>query len=146
MKNMGLPLVMIYLLSTVGSVGGGGFSGLLMRKGMTPTHARNTAMLLCASCVVPIGFATVVQDLWLAVGIVGLAAAAHQGWSANIFTTVSDLMPKHAVASVVGIGSMFGMLGCFLFSTVIGVVLEKTGKITWRYSRSAPAPTCWPGS
>jgi len=127
MKNLGLPLVMIYLFSTVGSVGGGWISGLLMKKGMAPARARKTAMLLCAFCVVPIALATVVDNLWLAVFIVGLAAAAHQGWSANIFTTVSDMFPKHAVGSVVGIGGMFGMLGSFLFSTIIGVVLERTG-------------------
>lgn len=125
--NLGMPLIVIYLFATVGSVSGGWISGAFMKRGMTPNRARKMAMFICACCVVPIGFVSMVENLWVAVALVGLAAAAHQGWSANIFTTVSDMFPKHAVGSVVGIGGMFGSVGGVLFSTVIGVVLERTG-------------------
>ena len=125
--HLGAPLVVIYLFATVGSVSGGWISGAFMKTGMTPSRARKTAMFICACCVVPIAFVSMVENLWVAVALVGLAAAAHQGWSANIFTTVSDMFPKHAVGSVVGIGGMFGSIGGVLFSTVIGVVLERTG-------------------
>lgn len=139
LAHMGAPLVAVYLFATVGSVGGGWISGALMKTGMTSSRARKTAMFICACCVVPIAFATVVQSLWVAVILVGLAAAAHQGWSANIFTTASDMFPKHAVGSVVGIGGMAGSLGGVLFSTVIGVVLERTGNYWALFTISACA-------
>ncbi|MDP5238794.1 MFS transporter [Uliginosibacterium sp. 31-16] len=139
LAHMGAPLVAVYLFATVGSVGGGWISGALMKTGMTSSRARKMAMFLCACCVVPIAFATVVQSLWVAVILVGLAAAAHQGWSANIFTTASDMFPKHAVGSVVGIGGMAGSLGGVLFSTVIGVVLERTGNYWALFTISACA-------
>ena len=127
MSGMGLPLISIYLFATVGSLGAGWLPGMLMKKGVTPGKARKITMLICACAVVPIAAATLVANLWAAVAIVGLAAAAHQGWSANILTSASDLFPKAAVGSVVGIASTFGMIGSVAFSTVIGAVLEKSG-------------------
>lgn len=127
MEGLGLPLIVIYLFAIVGSLGAGWLPGKLMNMGFTAAKARKTTMLLCACLVIPIFMATQVENLWAAVAIVGLAAAAHQGWSANILTSVSDLFPNAAVGSVVGIGSTFGMIGSVIFSTVIGAVLEASG-------------------
>ncbi|MBW8835177.1 MAG: MFS transporter [Burkholderia sp.] len=127
MQHIGLPLVCIYAMTTVGSIGGGWLSSALLRAGWTVNAARKTAMLICACCVLPIAFVSQVDNLWGAVAIVGLAAAAHQGWSANLFTTASDLFPKRALGAVVGIGGMAGSIGGVLFSEVIGQVLQRTG-------------------
>ncbi|TCK36490.1 ACS family hexuronate transporter-like MFS transporter [Paraburkholderia sp. BL8N3] len=127
MQHIGLPLVCIYAMTTVGSIGGGWLSSALLRAGWSVNAARKTAMLICACCVLPIAFVSQVDNLWGAVAIVGLAAAAHQGWSANLFTTASDLFPKRALGAVVGIGGMAGSLGGVLFSEVIGQVLQRTG-------------------
>ncbi|WP_109483979.1 MFS transporter [Paraburkholderia sp. C35] len=127
MQHIGLPLVVIYAITTVGSIGGGWISSSLLRKGGSVNAARKTAMLICACCVLPIAFVSQVDNLWVAVGIVGLAAAAHQGWSANLFTTASDLFPRRALGAVVGIGGMAGSVGGVLFSEVIGQVLQRTG-------------------
>ncbi|KVH72798.1 hypothetical protein WJ41_12660 [Burkholderia ubonensis] len=127
MQHIGLPLVCIYALTTVGSIGGGWISSTMLRSGWSVNAARKTAMLICACCVLPIAFVSQIQNLWVAVLIVGLAAAAHQGWSANLFTTASDMFPRRAVASVVGIGGMAGSIGGVLFSEVIGQVLQRTG-------------------
>lgn len=113
-KNFGLPFLTIYLMADVGSVGGGWFSSWLMRRGWTTNAARKTAMLVCALCVVPVMFSAVVPNMWIAVVLVGLAASAHQGFSSNLFTTVSDMFPKQAVASVVGIGGTAGALGAMM--------------------------------
>lgn len=127
MEGLGLPLIAIYMFAITGSLGAGWLPGKLMGMGFTAAKARKTTMFICACLVVPIFTATQVESLWGAVAIVGLAAAAHQGWSANILTSVSDLFPNAAVGSVVGIGSTFGMIGSVIFSTVIGAVLESSG-------------------
>ena len=133
-KNYGLslldsrgPLVAIYLLADVGSIGGGWLSSSLIRSGWSVNSGRKTAMLLCAVAVTPVVFVAGGSSLVTAVALLGLAAAAHQGWSANIFTLVSDMFPKYAVASVVGIGGMAGAIGGMLISKVVGYVLEWTG-------------------
>ncbi len=126
LKSMGLPLVMVYLAASVGSIGGGWISSALIKRGWSFNDARKMAMLLCALCVVPMFFAAEVSELWLAVGLISLAAAAHQGWSANLFTTVSDMFPKAAVGSVVGIGGMAGAIGGMFIAKVVGYVLEAT--------------------
>lgn len=127
MAGLGVPLIMIYLFAIGGSLGAGWLPGKLMNMGFSAAKARKTTMLICACAVIPIFAATQVESLWLAVALVGLAAAAHQGWSANLLTSVSDLFPNAAVGSVVGIGSTFGMIGSVIFSTVIGAVLEASG-------------------
>lgn len=127
MEGLGLPLIFIYLFAIVGSLGAGWLPGKLMSKGFSTARARKITMLICACLVLPIFAATQVENLWVAVALVGLAAAAHQGWSANILTSVSDLFPSAAVGSVVGIGSTFGMIGSVIFSTVIGAVLDASG-------------------
>jgi ACS family hexuronate transporter-like MFS transporter len=126
LKSIGLPLVVIYLVADVGSIGGGWISGWLMKRGWTANRARKTAMLLCALCVVPVMFAAYVKSLWLAVALISLAAAAHQGWSANLFTLTSDMFPRKAVGSVVGIGGTAGAVGGMFIAMLVGAILEAT--------------------
>lgn len=127
LTQLGLPLVTIYLLADVGSVGGGWLSSWFIKRGWDVNKSRKSAMLICASAVVPIIFASQARNLWSAVLLLGLATAAHQGWSANIFTTASDMFPKKAVGSVVGFGGMAGSVGGMIFSASAGLILEFTG-------------------
>ena len=127
LTNMGPPLVVIYLVADIGSVGGGWLSSSLIKRGWSVNAGRKTAMLICALGVVPIVFAPHASSLWGAVALIGLATAAHQGWSANIFTTASDMFPRPAVGSVVGIGGMAGAVGGMLIAKVTGYVLQWTG-------------------
>jgi MFS transporter, ACS family, hexuronate transporter len=115
------PVAMVYMLSTLGSVGGGWLPMYLIKNNWPVFRARKGSMLMYAFLVVPIIFAQILGgvNMWLAVFIIGLAAAAHQAWSANIFTTVSDMFPKSATASVTGIGGMFGGLGGILLSLLV---------------------------
>jgi ACS family hexuronate transporter-like MFS transporter len=116
-----LPTAMVYTMSTFGSIGGGWLPMNLIRNGWPVFKARKTSMLIYAFCVVPIVFAQLAGsvNMWLAVVIIGLAASAHQAWSANIFTTVSDMFPKSSTASVTGIGGMFGSIGGILLSAFV---------------------------
>jgi ACS family hexuronate transporter-like MFS transporter len=125
--NLGLPLVVIYLSSDVGSVSGGWLSGALIRRGWPVITARKTAMFVCACGVLPILFAVRASSLWMAVALVGLAAACHQGWSANIYTLVSDMFPGQEVGSVVGIAGMAGAGGSMLIAEVVSHILQATG-------------------
>src|SRR5262249_37781325 len=100
LTTIGPPVVVVYLLPDVGSIGGGWISSGLLARGWTPNAARKTAMLICALCVLPVMFASSVHNLWLAAAIIGVAAAAHQGWSCNLFTLTSDMFPRRAVGSV----------------------------------------------
>lgn len=127
LTSIGLPLVIIYLVADVGSIGGGWISSSLIKRGWSVNAARKTAMLICALAVVPIMFAAQVSNLWVAVGLVSLAAAAHQGWSANLFTLTSDMFPRRAVGSVVGFGGMSGAVGGMLIALLVGFILQKTG-------------------
>lgn len=123
----GLPLVVIYMMADVGSIGGGWLSSSLIKRGLPVSRARKSAMLVCALCVVPIVLVSQISSMWVAVVLIGLAAAAHQGWSANVFTMTSDMFPRRAVGSVVGIGGMAGAVGGMLIAKVVGYVLEWTG-------------------
>lgn len=127
LKNFGIPLAVIYIIADVGSVGGGWISGALIKRGWSINKSRKTAMLICALAVVPIVFASTTTSLWLSVILIGIAAAAHQGWSANIFTISSDMFPKQAVGSVVGIGGMMGAVGGMIISPLVGYILQTTG-------------------
>jgi ACS family hexuronate transporter-like MFS transporter len=127
LTTIGLPLVVIYVVADVGSIGGGWLSSNFIKRGWTINRARKTAMLLCALAVTPIMFASNVKHLWVAVGLVGLAAAAHQGWSANLFTTASDMFPRRAVGSIVGIGGMSGAIGGATMAVATGYILQTTG-------------------
>jgi len=129
-------IVTIYGIVTVLSIFGGWITGYLARRGWTVTRARKTGMFIFALCVLPILVATVVGD-WTAVLLIGLAGAAHQAWSANLFTTVSDMFPKKAVASVVGLGGMAGSVGGVIFPVVTGRLLDyfgRTGQETTGYA------------
>ena len=127
LDKIGLPLIVIYLLADGGSIGGGWLSSHLIRRGMSVNQARKTAMLVCALLVLPIIHAAQVSNLWVAVLLIGLAAAAHQGWSANLYTLVSDTFPRRAVGSVIGIGGMLGAVGGMLVAIAVGALLQKTG-------------------
>jgi MFS transporter, ACS family, hexuronate transporter len=127
LSKLGPPLIVIYLVADVGSIGGGWLSSRFIRNGWSVNKARKTAMLICALAVVPIVFASQVSDVWSAVALISLAAAAHQGWSANIFTTASDMFPRRAVGSVVGVGGMAGAIGGMLVATGTGYLLQFTG-------------------
>jgi MFS transporter, ACS family, hexuronate transporter len=127
LEGRSVPLAVIYIVSSVGSVGGGWLSGALIRRGWSVNAARKTTMLICAVLVVPIAFAPGTKSLWGAVALVSIAAAAHQGWSANIFTTVSDMFPRAAVGSVVGLGGMAGAVGGMVIAKVVGYVLQWWG-------------------
>ena len=124
--KLGPPLIVIYVVADIGSIGGGWLSSRFIKNGWSLNKARKMAMLICALAVVPVIFAPLVSGLWTAVGLISLAAAAHQGWSANLFTTASDMFPKRAVGSVVGFGGMAGSVGGILVATVTGYVLEFT--------------------
>ena len=127
LASLGPPLVVIYSMTTVGSIGGGWLSGYLLKRGWSVNASRKTALLICALCVVPVVFAANVSNLWLATVLIGLAAAAHQGWAANLFTLVSDLFPKQVVGSVVGLGAMFGSVAAMGFAQLTGLILQTTG-------------------
>lgn len=139
LSHLGLPLIAIYNASAVGSVGGGWLPALFHRKGMVMTKARLTAMLLYACCVVPIFMVGHTDSEWVAVALLGLAAAAHQAWSANLFTTASDMFPKSAVGGVVGIGGMAGSVGGFLLSISAGKILEITHSYASLFAMAASA-------
>jgi len=124
-KTFGLPLVIIYSATTVGSIFGGWLSSYMILKGMTPYKARRTTMLIFALLVIPILFASSSSiSTWGAVGLIALAASSHQAWSANIYTTVSDAFPKRAVSSVTGFGGMAGALGGAFVSILAGNLLD----------------------
>jgi len=122
--NLGLPIIIIYTATSLGSIGGGWLSSYLIRRGMPVFRARKMVMLVFAICVMPIFLVRFVDSMWEAVALVSLAAAAHQAWSANIYTTVSDVFPKSAVSSVTGIGGMAGAVGGILFPLLVGNILE----------------------
>lgn len=120
------PVIAVYVISTAGSVGGGWIPAAFLKAGRTVNFSRKVAMLICALAVVPVVLAPFTNHLWLVVGLVGLAAAAHQGWSANIFTIPSDTFPKSAVASVVGFGGMCGAIGGALLQVGTGYIVHAT--------------------
>lgn len=130
LKTFGPPLVAIYLLSDVGSVGGGWLSSRLMHRGMSLNAARKITMLICALCAVPVMFAAFASNVWIAVLIIGLATAAHQGFSANLYALPGDVFPRSAVGSVAGIGGMLGGIGGMIMAKYAGFVLEKIGTYT----------------
>ena len=123
-KKSWVHLVTIYTIITVLSILGGWITGYLTRQGWTVTRARKTGMFIFACCVVPILAVTKVGD-WPAVLLIGLAGAAHQAWSANLYTTVSDMFPKHAIASIIGIGGLAGAAGGMMFPIYCGKLLDK---------------------
>jgi MFS transporter, ACS family, aldohexuronate transporter len=127
LKSFGLPLVAVYSMASIGGVGGGGLSAWLLRQGWNLNAARKVTALLCACCTVPVICATHTSHVWVATGLFALAAAAHQGWSATMYTVVSDIFPNSAVASVVGLGGTFAAIASSGVFWVIGHILQSKG-------------------
>jgi ACS family hexuronate transporter-like MFS transporter len=127
LDRMGPPLVIIYMAANVGSIFGGWLSGWMIKSGWSVNASRKLAMLACILLIAPIMFASRASELPVAVLLLSLATAGHQGWAANIFTIVSDVFPREEVSSIVGIGGFGGALGATLLASATGLMLEKTG-------------------
>jgi MFS transporter, ACS family, hexuronate transporter len=126
-KNIALPFFVIYILADGGSIFGGYLSGALMRKGWSINKARKITLLICSLIILPVSFVAFTDSKWVAIMLIGMAAAGHQAWSANIFTLVSDVFPKKATASVVGIGGMIGAVAGIVADFALGSVLDSAG-------------------
>lgn len=138
-KTIGAPMIVVYLMADVGSIAGGWLSSWLLGRGWSNNAARKTAMLTCALCVVPVVMAPLVHDQWTAVILIGIATAAHQGFSANLFTLTSDMFPRRTVGSVVGIGGFAGAMGGVLMNLAAGRLREMTGNYVALFAISASA-------
>jgi ACS family hexuronate transporter-like MFS transporter len=125
--TFGLPLAAIYIISDVGSVGGGWISSALIKRGWSVNAGRKTAMLICALCVPPVMLAPGISSVWGAVLLIGLATAAHQGFSANLYTIPSDMFPRKAVGAIIGIGGTIGAVGGMFMAKFTGWMLDTTG-------------------
>jgi MFS transporter, ACS family, hexuronate transporter len=134
-KDLGLPLVIIYVGADAGSIAGGWLSGFFIKRGWTVNRARKVTLLICALSVLPVAFAALTDNQWMAVALIALAAGGHQAWSANLFTTVSDIFPRKAVASVVGLGGMVGSLVSLAANLTLGKVLKagEGNTYTWPF-------------
>lgn len=130
LKHYGPPLIAIYVMADVGSVLGGWRSSRLLKRGYALGRARKLAMLACALCALPVAGAMYAQNIWLAVAVIGLACAAHQGFSANLYALPSDLFPRWAAGSIVGLGGLAGAMGGMLMSLYAANVLERIGSYT----------------
>jgi ACS family hexuronate transporter-like MFS transporter len=134
-----LPILVIYAISDFGSVAGGWLSSILIRRQFSVNAARKSAMFVCAMSVVPVAIAFRTSGLWPATLLIGLAAAGHQGFSANLYTLTSDLFPSRAVASVTGIGGTAGAIGGMLIAEIVGHVLQWTGSYMIPFLMAASA-------
>lgn len=134
LAGIGIPLIVIYICADLGGIAGGWISSHLMKKGMSLNKARKTALLICALGVVPVIYVSHASNLWLAVALISLATASHCGWIANVFTLASDIFPKNAVGTVVGVSTFAAVLGGMLFSTSVGFLLEYTGSYVLVFS------------
>jgi ACS family hexuronate transporter-like MFS transporter len=124
-KNMGLPFLVIYVIADAGSIFGGWLSGAFMKKGWSVNKARKLTLLICALVILPVAFVAITESKWIAIFLIGLGAAGHQAWSANIFTLASDVFPKKATATVVGIGGMVGAVAGIISNFILGSVLDQ---------------------
>jgi ACS family hexuronate transporter-like MFS transporter len=127
LRAMALPLFVIYTGASLGSIAGGWLSSALLRKGWSLNRSRKAALLVCALAAVPVVLAAFAHSLWISALLVALAAGAHQGWSANMYTLASDMFPRNAVGSVVGFGSMVGSIGGMFAAEAVGFILQLTG-------------------
>lgn len=139
LKAMAWPLIIIYTGASLGSLGGGWLSSALLKRGWSVNASRKTALLTCAIAVTPVFFASQTDNVWIAVGLVALATGAHQGWSANVFTLASDMLPKNAVASVIGFATMTGAITGMLIAKAVGYILEWTGSYVPVFAIAASA-------
>lgn len=133
-KHIGVPFLIMYLLADGGSIGGGWLSGFFMKKGWTLNKARKMTLLMCAIIILPVAYVAITDNQWIAVVLIGIGAAGHQAWSANLFTLVSDVMPKKAVASVTGIGGMIGAVAGIVSDKALGKVLDAAGNTGYFYA------------
>jgi ACS family hexuronate transporter-like MFS transporter len=127
LKGMALPLFVIYTGASVGSISGGWLSSHLLRKEWTLNASRKIALLICALAVTPIMIASRSTNAWFTVFLIAIAAGAHQGWSANMYTLASDMFPRSAVGSVIGFASMAGAIGGMFIAKAVGYLLQSTG-------------------
>ncbi|MBY5958781.1 MFS transporter [Membranicola marinus] len=127
LENIGAPMITIYLIADLGSVGGGWLSSRFISMGRSINFSRKAALLICAVCVVPVILVSQISSFYVAIALISLAAAAHMGWIANVYTVISDLFPQRAIGSVTGLSTMSAVLGGLVYSSVIGYVLEATG-------------------
>jgi ACS family hexuronate transporter-like MFS transporter len=127
LSGIALPLITVYLTADIGSIGGGWLSSMLIKRGWSVNRARKTAMLAMALLILPTMLAGRANSAWLAIAIVAVAAAAHQAWSANVYTLASDMFPRSAVGSVVGIGAFAGAMGGVFFQRGVGRLLDANG-------------------
>lgn len=132
--EMALPLTVVYLAASLGSIGGGGLAGILIRARGSLNFGRKMAMLVCALCALPVVLAPAIPHLWWATAVIALAAGAHQGWSANLFITPADMFPAHRVATVVGIGGTAGAVGGVLLAWAAGQILQQTHDYKWLFA------------
>jgi len=133
-KSIALPFFVLYIMADGGSIFGGFLSSKLIKKGWTINKARKITLLICAISIMPVMFAAQTDYKWLSIFLIGLGAAGHQAWSANIFTLVSDVFPKKATASVVGIGGMVGTGISILATFLLASLLDNSGKIAYFYA------------
>lgn len=133
-KGIAIPFFIIYALADIGSIFGGYLSGFFMRRGWTTNKARKMTLLFCALIILPVCYVAITDNQWVAVVLIGVGAAGHQAWSANIFTLVSDVMPKKATASVVGIGGMVGAVAGMIADIILGTALDSAGKEGYFYA------------
>lgn len=127
LKVVLLPMIIMYLLSDIGSIAGGWLSSKLIQKGHSANFARKVTLLISGCCVLPLLFVTGLQNMWLAVGLIGLALAGHQSFSSNLLSLPPDMFPKRAVASVIGLGGFAGGIGGMIMAKSVGLVLDATG-------------------
>jgi ACS family hexuronate transporter-like MFS transporter len=127
LKSFGPPLVAIYILADVGAIAGGWYSSHLLKRGVATGTARKRAMFICALFALPVMFAAEASNVWVAVTAIGLACAAHQGFSTNLFSTPGDIFPRYAQGTLIGLGGFAGALGGFLASKSLGILLDRVG-------------------
>lgn len=129
-KKIGIALMVIYSMTCFGSIGGGWLSSAFIQRGWTINSGRKIALLVCALAAMPVVFVGSASHWWVATFLIGLAASAHQGWSANLYALASDLFPVNAVASVVGIGGIVAAIFTMLLAQVAGVILQNSSSYT----------------
>jgi MFS transporter, ACS family, hexuronate transporter len=142
LSTLGIPLVVIYSFSVLGSIGGGWLSSYFIRKGKSVNFARKTTMFVLALLVMPVFFTSFTKELWFAILFLGMATAAHQGWSANVFTLVSDIFPSNSVGTLTGLTGFFGSVGGILLSLSVGYILEFTGSYYYIFLMASLAYIC----
>lgn len=126
LKESVLPLVLIYTMAGLGGISGGAISSAFIRSNKSVDYSRKTAILICGILALPLVIAAETQNLWLAIALIGLAGAAHSGFASNIFTVISDIYPKNAIATMVGMSGFIGAIGGALSATLVGLILEIT--------------------